>query len=423
MPPRRRNRQQNQQNQTNPVVPNLNANPNPPQQTGGQHHQQAHVYQQKGGGGGATAATQHGTDEFRVPYPLDIQNKVQEVLANDWERANRSLIYEYYFFKWSGTWQFDTGKSEFHKACATNGKFNSAAIRREYANFFTRRSVALSRAGFNLVTAKLKSRLAIGLGLDHPTELGFMLDRMTGSPYIPGSSIKGFLRSASRWSVNENGERIWDDDAIEKFFGNKHDATSGFNRGALSFADAFPSAWPEIDVDILTPHYSPYYDPGSNLPPGDWFDPTPSTFLAVKPGRPWNFWWSLDGKLSGGTEPPEPLVDLFARAFAAQGIGAKKSAGYGWFDGVTAQAAAGQAGSASGAAYGALDIKNLPPDEIKKLFEEECKAQKAPGSDIELAKRINQERPDVVTIWKNAHGASSGNKKTVYAKLTKRLQE
>ena len=52
--------------------------------------------------------------------------------------------------------------------------------------------------------------------------------------------------------------------------------------GSIIFLDAFPIKPVQLKVDIITPHYGPYYlDDEGKTPPADWHSPIPVPFLAV----------------------------------------------------------------------------------------------------------------------------------------------
>ncbi|MEP0814911.1 MAG: type III-B CRISPR module RAMP protein Cmr6 [bacterium] len=357
---------------------------------------------------------------FNLPMPADINSHAEPVLtgSNGYRLANRSLIHDCYLHTWGEGWTLGTGegegKSGFHHSFAS--KFNNG-MDQSFGRFIRRRSAALRAAGYLPVSAKLKSRLVLGLGLDHPTELGFMLDRMTGCPYIPASSVKGFLRANAKPAG-------WSSAAIDASFGPLlGDGNQDAARGKLSFADAFPDKWPELEVDVLTPHYGPYYMPsGNRIPaPGDWFDPVPSTFLTVKKGGVWTFWYRPQRDF----HPPSPLPELFAAAFAAQGVGAKKCAGYGWFE-IAQNASSVNPSSAAPASANleTFDLAAADEDSIKMLFRKECRDQSSPGSDVELARRIAAERPDVVAVWKEEFDRKTkpeSRDKTTFSMLVKRV--
>jgi len=77
-----------------------------------------------------------------------------------------------------------------------------------------------------------------------------------------------------------------------------------------------------FDLDIMNPHYGPYYQNGE--PPGDWYNPVPVFFLVVREGVPFVF--GVGGK---NAEVAENLLKL---ALKHHGVGAKTSLGYGRFE-------------------------------------------------------------------------------------------
>ena len=246
-------------------------------------------------------------------------------------------------------------------------------------------------SGFPLKTS---SRLIVGLGSTHVLETSLTLHHIYGVPYIPGSAFKGVVRAASFWDlsndlIDEKSEEItirrleafqnvlysiavWDKDSrrkwendIKKKVKNTEDTeiilrkfdsddviihqllfgTAGF-KGLLTFLDVYPDPKGTgvkdlFDMDVMTPHYSPYYsDPQSN-PPGDWYDPVPIPFLTVKPGVEFRAKVLFDGwrwdrvreRLSLKLDLKEGLKDRVIgwveEAFNSLGVGAKTRLGYG----------------------------------------------------------------------------------------------
>ncbi|MGH9360343.1 MAG: type III-B CRISPR module RAMP protein Cmr6, partial [Thermoanaerobaculia bacterium] len=182
-----------------------------------------------------------------------------------------------------------------------------------------------------------QSRLVVGLGLPQPVETGFLLDRLTGCPYLPGSSVKGLLRSAARLVAREEvvlGEEpdaaaFWEMN-LRRLFGPEAGSDNAAARGQLVAFDAFPDPWPRLEVDVLTPHHSQYYTGNGGHYPADWDDPSPVPFLTVAPGTRFVFHF--------GFSDSETVEADFARvrsllwgALDAFGVGGKKAAGYGFF--------------------------------------------------------------------------------------------
>jgi CRISPR-associated protein Cmr6 len=103
--------------------------------------------------------------------------------------------------------------------------------------------------------------------------------------------------------------------------------------GNIIFHDAWPETWPQLIVDIVNNHHSQYYqaDPNDNAhPPGDWEDPVPVYFLAVKPGVTFTF-----PLAKRRADVPEELLELARQwllgALCHLGAGAKTNTGYGAF--------------------------------------------------------------------------------------------
>lgn len=245
-----------------------------------------------------------------IPLPQPVARHVGPEGAN--ASTNRSLV-------------FDKGPEPSGKGWkqAFYGQF-SAAYRqhdREYDAFIARRKEVFDGAGVHTVEIVSSSRLIIGHGLPHSAGLGFHFDRLRGVPNLPGSTVKGLLRETLR--VVDQIEDATDEaralaTAGLRIFG---DQTLG---GELIVEDAYPARWPELEVDILTPHYDEYYEDG--VIPGDWFEPTPVPFLTLKAGQPFLFWFS--GCSASEIVTIEQLLRL---GLDWLGIGGKKSSGYGRF--------------------------------------------------------------------------------------------
>ena len=161
-----------------------------------------------------------------------------------------------------------------------------------------------------------ESRFVTGLGRSHPIENGFAWHPTLGTPYLPGSSVKGMVRA---WAEAE-AEPGRDESARERSFG------SAGNAGSVCFLDALPVAPVRLDTDVMTPHYAGW---SANEPPGDWMSPTPIPFLAVAAGTSFLFAF-----VPGRVVPAEDLNavgDWLGAALAWAGGGAKTAVGYGRF--------------------------------------------------------------------------------------------
>lgn len=196
----------------------------------------------------------------------------------------------------------------------------------QFADAFKTRRELLERIGdgFSLTTA---TRLTFGLGYQHPIEIGFTFDWTTGLPIIPGSSLKGVALSFA-----QDNEGICDAGTRSEIFGSKQKV------GRISFLPAYPcveAGVPFLEVDVMTPHYAPYYNDPNNNPPADWYNPKPLHFLTVPKGVKycfrladrWNF-----GKRRAESALLDGACTILKAALTEVGVGAKTAVDYGSFE-------------------------------------------------------------------------------------------
>jgi len=164
----------------------------------------------------------------------------------------------------------------------------------------------------------VRDRLAIGLGSESVLENGIRLQHTYGTPLIPGSSLKGVLR---RGLPPEHSDQPGEEGRnFESYlFGDTK------YEGAARFHDAWwvPDASPPLALDVLTPHHQEYMQRGSA--PTDFDNPVPVHFLTVR------------GRFLFVIEAPNPSWKVYLEALlqdvvGREGIGAKRSSGYGVID-------------------------------------------------------------------------------------------
>lgn len=163
------------------------------------------------------------------------------------------------------------------------------------------------------LTFEVVWRMCIGLGSGTVLEgSGMTFHPILGLPYIPGSSLKGLLRSYLVLDKN------WQEDQTEyiEFFGNQD------QKGGVEFLDALPVNVPKLEVDILNCHYNEYYQ--HNKPPGDWQNPIPVYFLTIAKGS--KFQTAL---ISKNVESAKKAAQYLRKAVSILGVGAKTRVGYG----------------------------------------------------------------------------------------------
>ena len=192
--------------------------------------------------------------------------------------------------------------------------------------------------------AKLESRLIVNQAGGILENAGLCLHPHFGTPYIPGSAVKGVARHAAwcEWKEEEDETRKADiANRIAEVFGyptgdsrpNKKEdvelgrvylddylAERGWNdkrtAGTVAFLPAVPVGKGMIVTDILTPH-------GGN----DWTEPVPNPFPVMEKGCEFSF-TVVPLRTS---EHFRYAVNWLKSGLTVHGAGAKSCAGYGMF--------------------------------------------------------------------------------------------
>lgn len=163
----------------------------------------------------------------------------------------------------------------------------------------------------------VRDRMAIGLGSESVLENGLRLQHTYGTPVIPGSSLKGVLRKAMPPEHRDSERKPRN---VEWYlFGGENWP------GAARFHDAWwiPEAKAPLTLDVLTPHHQKYMN--RQGPPTDFDEPVPVQFLAVRGG----FLFVIEAPTPSWREY---LEGLLKEGLGREGVGAKRSAGYGAID-------------------------------------------------------------------------------------------
>lgn len=189
--------------------------------------------------------------------------------------------------------------------------------------------------GGQILVFKTSSRLATGLGREHPVENGFTWHPTLGTPYLPGSSVKGLVRA---WVETGLAPEPPTPESFRRIFGSPpRTEQSRFAPnacGSVIFFDAVPVKPVALKPDVMTVHHADYYqgvrhDRLGIAPPADWDDPEPIPFLTVAPGALFLF------ALAPRDRSPEAAADCqtattwLQPALERLGIGAKTAVGYG----------------------------------------------------------------------------------------------
>lgn len=185
--------------------------------------------------------------------------------------------------------------------------------------------------------------LITGIGICHSSgqineaKLGLSFDHTTGLPFIPGSSVKGLLRSIFPGSrkknekercdfIRERMEKEVSDEDIKKLcvqiFGSDNKDKDFHIQGNDFFFDAFPVSSKNglLELDYITPHTG-----------GVFSEPTPIQFMRIMSEVTFRFSFNLTSiKLTETTKiEPTDKEKLFKAILTTVGIGAKTNVGYG----------------------------------------------------------------------------------------------
>lgn len=176
--------------------------------------------------------------------------------------------------------------------------------------------------------------LLVGTGIAHAfggkgeAALGLCLDYVTGMPYIPGSSVKGLLRSAFAHKeyikgllTNADGIDIAELEA--RIFG---DPIKGKKIGVkISEQDTFYDAIVVSQGQLLATDSITAHRHNKDLL--ELAAPNPITMMRIRPGVKFQFQFSLKEKTCGVTA--DQKLKLFKQILLDFGIGAKTNVGYG----------------------------------------------------------------------------------------------
>lgn len=256
-----------------------------------------------------------------------------------------------------------------------------------------RQRISIELSGYEykkLENIKIDWRLVVGLGGSSVYETSMALHHIYGTPYIPGSAIKGVLRHfivsellakdfpddnlnvmnklieidnieslikkgcetiKNALTIYEKGENNyskkiepsvklldkvmadWDDlEKVRKIFGNQG------RQGKVIFMDSFPVTPPKIKPDVMNPHYGDYYsgktDKNDNLlPPADYLNPVPIYFFTVE-DTAFDFYLiakKKDMDIFREKMGNCTIEEWLKKALCEHGIGAKTAVGYGCF--------------------------------------------------------------------------------------------
>lgn len=260
--------------------------------------------------------------------PLPLPPSFHEFFQSN-AKPNPSLLLDRGYDAYADNWSDQSAEEKrkyLQRIVATAG---DPQLARGYQDWLRRRTAALAEVAASPLDLVCSSALMVGLGRKNAADAGVTLDRAWGSPYVPGSSVKGLLRSTAELVVsgeigNADDRPYWES-ALDGLFGAGTSGESGGSKASLAFYDAYPIKADVLELGIVTPHYQEYYANAAK-PPADWYDPVPVAVLQVKPGTTFRFWLPTDAALRAR------LTSLLVLGLDWLGLGAKTSSGFGWFD-------------------------------------------------------------------------------------------
>jgi CRISPR-associated protein Cmr6 len=160
-----------------------------------------------------------------------------------------------------------------------------------------------------------ESRFVTGLGRSHPMENGFAWHPTLGTPYLPGSSVKGLIRA---WVESNRAEA--EEPPLAELLGEPGRV------GEVIVFDAIPIVPVQLAADVMTPHYHGWT---KESPPADWLSPTPIPFLVAETHS--KFIFSLVPQASDDRDAVARVWPWMIAALESAGAGAKTAVGYGRF--------------------------------------------------------------------------------------------
>ena len=273
-------------------------------------------------------------------YPL---SKDLQGLINNFTNGNFSLWYNKFIPVSDNDYKASdiSGKTDnavnFYQTQYSNTKVLDRLLKEKHINqYLFLKGFPDSKFNKIIIVAKTISPLITGLGETHPHETSMVFERNIGIPYIPASTIKGVLRfthTLDRYLKNkDNTEKDRNND---EYFDDEEDeiircayGTQNW-KGRVIFMDAYPLYKPELKIDIMNPHYVPYYiDTSGKTPPADYYNPVPLKFLTVKEETIFIFRILANKEKTDGKK----ICSIMKKALTEEGIGAKTAIGYGRFE-------------------------------------------------------------------------------------------
>lgn len=138
--------------------------------------------------------------------------------------------------------------------------------------------------GGQVRTYHCEGNFVTGLGNPHPLENGFLWHPTLGTPYLPGSAVKGLVRALVETAYHGADKPA----VLKRWFGTESKGDVAEASGCFIFFDALPADCCELLPEVMTPHMGKWYEKGGKTPlaadtqPGDWHSPVPVGYLVAR---------------------------------------------------------------------------------------------------------------------------------------------
>lgn len=265
-----------------------------------------------------------------VKEARELFEKHRSAIQNS-SNANKGLVFERLYNGYDENFKVDKTADteqlrELIGACGNNQQLADSA---------TRRIQLVTVLGGDFGVFKTDWHFVTGMGNNHPTENGFSWHRTLGTPYLPGSAVKGLLRAwLEAWVLAGEENKQQRENLVHEWFGRnakEQGASDGGKAGELIFFDALPVEQPKVQLDIMTPHMGKWYEKGdgridAESQPGDWHSPVPVSFLVTSDAR---FLFSIAPRTEAAKAYVKKAMEHLKDALAWLGAGAKTASGYG----------------------------------------------------------------------------------------------
>lgn len=249
------------------------------------------------------------------PFPLP-QDTAQVVLRLDSAVANpRALMNRFLVYEQNRNRIDLAGDFANQKALVFTFAGQAELIAARHERWLAR----VQQLGGAVLSGRPEWRILVGSGSHKILDTGFMLDQTSGLPLIPSSSLKGIVRHYAR-AVEEAPDEL-----INQLLGEEDDENTP--PGDLVFFDGVPTTPPVVEREVLNPLHSEYYR-GQSAMATDKISARPSFFLTL--GRASHFTFAVASR-SRDSDAVEQGAEWLAQALQTLGVGAKTSAGYGFW--------------------------------------------------------------------------------------------